>query len=106
MNDKPVKTIHAGGGVKANVWLNQGGEDQQPFYSFSIIRSYRGQDDQWHETNSYRRDDLPRIEYATRKAYDFILSKQYDSPEHGSNEAKSHADRVQESRSSSEAGKP
>ena len=97
MSDKPVLTIHAGGGVKANVWLNEGNNDNGPFYNVSLIRSYKGSDDQWHETNTYRRDDLPRVEYATRKAYDFILSQQYEVGE-PEQEAGSHASRVKQDR--------
>ena len=76
MNGKMQKTIPAGGGVKATIWLNTT-EEGNSYHSITVSRSYRTEDGQWKETNIYRRNDLPRIEYATRKAFDYLIEQQY-----------------------------
>ena len=92
------KTIPAGGGVKATVWLNQSNEGRS-YHSISVSRSYQAEGGEWKETNSYRRDDLPRVEYAVRKAFDFIIEQQYtvETPDRESG----HAANVQRDRAES-----
>lgn len=65
----PAKTIRAGN-VKATIWENHT-DAGDTYYSVSTTRSYKD-GDQWKETNSFYRDDLPKLELVTRKAYEFI----------------------------------
>jgi len=74
MNDEnqpnqPVTTIRAGG-VKATVWENQSKEGNT-YFSVSVTRSYKD-GEEWKDTGTYYRDDLPKIELVVRKAYEFI----------------------------------
>ena len=69
MSEKPLHTIRAGG-VKATVWQNRG-EDGQPFLTTLIIRSYRDGNGNWKETNTFMPHQLPQLELAARKAYEF-----------------------------------
>ncbi|MEM6823014.1 MAG: hypothetical protein AAF558_13875 [Verrucomicrobiota bacterium] len=37
------------------------------------MKSYKDADDTWQETTIFGRDDLPKVELVTRKAYEFIF---------------------------------
>ncbi len=67
---RPTTSIRAGG-VKASIWENKT-KDGNVYYSVSLTRSYKDADDKWQETNSYYRDDLPKVELVMRKAFEFI----------------------------------
>jgi len=69
MSEKPLHTIRAGG-VKATVWQNRG-EDGQAFLTTLIVRSYRDGNGDWKETNTFMPHQLPQLELAARKAYEF-----------------------------------
>lgn len=69
MTEKPLHTIRAGG-VKATVWQNRG-DDGQPFLTTLIVRSYRDGNGNWKETNTFMPHQLPQLELAARKAYEF-----------------------------------
>ncbi len=72
MSDKPVPVFTARvGSVKAAVWENKS-DDGKTSRAVSLVRTYKDEHDQWHETNSYFPDDLPKLELAARKAYEFI----------------------------------
>lgn len=100
---RPATTIRAGG-IKATVWENQT-KDGNTYYSVSLSRSYKD-GEEWKETNSYYRDDLPKVELVTRKAFEFIhleAERQVDkagvAPEpNGSGEPKSFAKKVEQER--------
>ncbi|MDF1816416.1 MAG: hypothetical protein P1V20_29720 [Verrucomicrobiales bacterium] len=64
------ETSFRAGGVKATVWSNQT-KDGNTYFSVSLSRSYKD-GDEWKETNTYYRDDLPKIEMVSRKAFEFI----------------------------------
>lgn len=66
---RPATSIRAGG-VKATVWENQT-KDGNSYYSITLSRSYKD-GEEWKETNSYYRDDLPKVELVTRKAFEYI----------------------------------
>jgi len=57
------------GAIKATVWANQ--NDGKTFYSTSIVRSYKD-GEEWKETTSFGRDDLPKVQILAQKAYEFI----------------------------------
>ena len=66
---QPIETIRIGG-VKAVIWENIG-EGNRKFHTTSISRSYMGDDGAWNETNTYLPDQLPKLELAVRKAFEF-----------------------------------
>lgn len=66
---RPAETIRAGG-VKATIWENKT-KDDNVYYSVSLTRSYKD-GDEWKESNSYYRDDLPKVELVMRKAFEWI----------------------------------
>jgi len=72
MSEKPVP-IHSirVGGVKASIWENQS-ESGRATHAISLSRSYKDENEQWHETNSYFPEDLPKLELAARKAFEFL----------------------------------
>ena len=72
MGDKPATTIRIGG-VKASVWKNET-DDGRPFSVTQFTRSYRDKDDKWQETSNFSTDDLPKLELATRKAFEFAMT--------------------------------
>ncbi len=72
MSEKPVPVFtFRVGAVKAAVWENKS-EEGKVSRAISLVRAYKDEHDQWHETNSYFPDDLPKLELAARKAYEFI----------------------------------
>ena len=66
---RPAESFRAGG-VKATIWENST-KDGNSYYSVTLTRSYKDGDD-WKETNSYYRDDLPKVELVMRKAFEFV----------------------------------
>ncbi|MBC7980295.1 MAG: hypothetical protein H7Y36_07005 [Armatimonadetes bacterium] len=78
MSDKPVPVFtERAKGVKVAVWANQSGEGRTT-HSISFVRSYKDDDGQWHESNSYFPDDLPRLELLLKKAYEFTQCRGTD----------------------------
>lgn len=67
---KPTKSFRAGN-VRAAIWTNQseGGAD---YFSVTVSRSYRDDSEEWKESTVFGRDDLPKVELVTRKAYEYI----------------------------------
>ena len=70
---QPLQSFRAGA-VRASVWLNNGSEDR-PFLTVTIGRSYKDGNDEWNETNSFGRDDLPKVRLVSDQAYGYIFSK-------------------------------
>ena len=68
-NNKPIETIRIGN-IRAAVWENQS-EEGRTYHSVSVTRSYKDGED-WKGTTVFGRDDLPRVELASRKAYEYI----------------------------------
>ena len=66
----PVFTARVGL-VKAAVWENTT-EGGRTTHAVSLTRSYKDDNEQWHETNTYYADDLPKVQLAMGKAYDYI----------------------------------
>ena len=58
------------GRISATVWENQG--DKGPWYSTTILRSYKDGDD-WKTTSSFGRDDLPLVEKVAAQAHAWIF---------------------------------
>jgi hypothetical protein len=81
---KPVETFRLKG-ISASIFENQSEDGKTTFHKVSLQRSYR-QDDQWKQTQSLSRDDLPIAQLMLQKAWEFILQA----------EAKKNADEPKE----------
>lgn len=70
---KPVKVIRLRG-VSASVFANQGKSEDRDitFHKVSVQRSYKD-GDEWKQTTSFGRDDLPVVNLVLRRAWEFIL---------------------------------
>jgi len=69
-SNAPVKTFRFGT-LKAAIWANQQGD--KVFYSTTFCRSYQDAVNQWHDTDSYNRDDLLALGRLAEKAHDWIF---------------------------------
>lgn len=58
------------GRIRAAVWLNQSGQGDA-WYSVTVTRSYKD-GDEWKDTTSYRRDDLPLVAKVADLAFAWI----------------------------------
>lgn len=68
-NNRPIKTFRVGN-IKAAIWENRGDSDRT-YHSVALTRSYK-EGEEWRESSVFGRDDLPRVELATRSAFEFI----------------------------------
>ncbi len=68
---KPVAEFKLGL-VKAVVWRNE--TTVGPRHNVTFARLFR-RDDQWHETSSFGRDDLPLVQRVAEQAHTFIFSQ-------------------------------
>jgi hypothetical protein len=57
VSNLPVKTFRLGR-IKAAVWENQA---EQKFYSVAFARTYVDDENKYHDTDSFGRDDLPLV---------------------------------------------
>ena len=80
MTTKPIFEVPLGA-IRACVWENQSA-DGNAFCQVTVTRSYKDKDDQWKDTHSFRRDDLPKVSFALSKCFEFILSRDYDLAQH------------------------
>lgn len=80
---RPIKKIRAGA-ISANVWRNTAmkGTQKMEFYSITVERNYKNKQDQWASTNSFRQNDLPKVQLVLAQAYEFLtLNKDESIPE-------------------------
>src|ERR1051325_328483 len=72
-SQKPVKVIRLRG-VSTSIFANQGKSDGRDitFHQVSIQRSYKD-GDEWKQTTSFGRDDLPVLDLVLKRAWEFIL---------------------------------
>lgn len=70
-NKKPIR-IKAGRGVVAKLWknINKKGE----WYNVTITRVYTDDEGEFHDSDSFSRDDLLQVAYAAQKAFDHIIN--------------------------------
>jgi hypothetical protein len=68
----PVKTFRLGR-IKAAVWENE--SKQQKFYSVTFARTYVDDANQYHDTDSFGRDDLPLVAKLADQAHTFIFER-------------------------------
>lgn len=67
---RPVKTLRCGGGIKAVIWRNE--HEKGARYSVQLRRTYRTDDGEFKDTDSFGREELLVGAHALQKAYDFI----------------------------------
>lgn len=70
MTNKPFKIIRDGA-IKATIWKNN--SDKGDFYSVDIVRGYKDQQEQWHDSTSFSGAELLRVSQLATKAYNVIL---------------------------------
>ncbi len=68
----PVKTFRIGR-IKAAVWENE--LDSRKFYNVNLARSYRDEQNNWHDTDSFGRDDLLTVAKVADQAHSFICER-------------------------------
>ena len=68
----PVKTLRLGR-IKAAIWENE--SDNRKFYNVTFSRSYQDEQKQWHDADSYGRDDLPLVAKLADQAHSFIFDR-------------------------------
>jgi hypothetical protein len=67
----PVKTFRLGR-IKAAVWENEG---EQKFYSVTFARTYVDEANNYHDTDSFVRDDRPLVAKLADHAHTFIFER-------------------------------
>lgn len=72
-SQKPVKVIRLRG-VSVSIFANHAKSDGRDitFHKVSVQRSYKDGDD-WKQTTSFGRDDLPVLNAILQRAWEFIL---------------------------------
>ncbi len=69
---RPVKTFRLGR-IKAAVWENE--TDQTKFYNVTFARTYVDDAKNYHDTDSFGRDDLPLVAKLADQAHTFIFER-------------------------------
>ena len=80
----PEEEIRVGGTITASIWRNetQRGDRTVANYSVQFQKRYFDKAEQeWRTSTSFFENDLPRIELAARKAYEYIMIKHNPSAE-------------------------
>ena len=70
--------------IRAAIWLNQSDKTGESWFTVTVSRSFRDKE-QFKDTTTYRRDDLPIVSKAIEMAYAWIW-EQEDFGESGENE--------------------
>jgi hypothetical protein len=68
----PVKTFRLGR-IKAAVWENEA--DQKKYFNVTFARTYADEAKNYHDTDSYGRDDLPLVAKLADQAHTFIFER-------------------------------
>jgi len=68
----PVKTFRLGR-IKAAVWENE--VDNKKFYNVTFARTYVDEAKNFHDTDSFGRDDLPLVAKLADMAHTFIFER-------------------------------
>ena len=69
-NNKPVYQIRLSA-IRAAIWLNQSDKTDESWFTVTVTRSYRDKE-QFKDTTTFRRDDLPIVVKALEMAYAWI----------------------------------
>jgi hypothetical protein len=68
----PVKTFRLGR-IKAAVWENEA--DQKKYFNVTFARTYVDEAKNYHDTDSFGRDDLPLVAKLADQAHSFIFEQ-------------------------------
>jgi hypothetical protein len=68
----PVKTFRLGR-IKAAVWENEA--DQKKYFNVTFARTYVDEAKNYHDTDSFGRDDLPLVAKLADQAHTFIFEQ-------------------------------
>ncbi len=68
----PVKTFRLGR-IKAAVWAQE--VDDRKFYNVTFSRTYVDEQKQFHDSDSFGRDDLPLVGKLADQAHTFIFER-------------------------------
>ena len=68
----PVKTLRLGR-IKAAIWENE--SDNQKFYNVTFARGYLDEAKNWHDSDSFGRDDLLPVAKLADQAHTFIFEQ-------------------------------
>ena len=68
----PIKILRIGR-IKAAVWEN--GADQRTFFNVTFARSYMDEQKQWHDADSFGRDDLLQLSKLADQAHTFVCER-------------------------------
>lgn len=69
---RPVKTLRLGR-IKAAIWENE--SDERKFYNVTFARTYLDDEKQFHDSDSFGRDDLPLVAKLADLAHTFIFER-------------------------------
>ena len=75
-NPPPVRVFRLGR-IKAVVWENE--TDQKKFYNVTFARTYMDDARNFHDTDSFGRDDLPLVAKLADQAHTFIFERLAES---------------------------
>jgi len=65
--------------VRATIWKNP--TQNGPMYNVTVSRSYRDDNNEWHDTNSFPFNDLMNLAKALSDAHTFIAKLEAESRE-------------------------
>jgi len=84
-NAAPIKSFMAGG-VKLAIWLNDVKTDNGTYEvpSFTIAKSYKDDKGEWKQTQSFKVQDLARLNVVLMQAQTYLLTKEYTRSEEDS----------------------
>jgi len=68
---RPVHEVRLGA-VKATIWPNETANGMR--HNVTFARLYKDGDDQWRQTESFGRDDLPLLAKVADQAHDWIFN--------------------------------
>ncbi|HMP08593.1 MAG TPA: hypothetical protein PJ982_19780, partial [Lacipirellulaceae bacterium] len=71
--NKPVETIRYRN-LRASIWRNEGANG--PFHSVTFTRSYRDEQEQWHDAASFNTSDLPMLAKLANDAHSWITREE------------------------------
>ena len=70
---KPIHEIRLGR-IKAAIWENEGENGVR--YNVTITRLYKNGNDEWKDSGSFGRDDLPVLSRLIEQAWSFVLDQE------------------------------
>jgi hypothetical protein len=76
MKTKPVNEIRIGS-IRAAIWQNKVGDKVR--HNVTFTRSYKD-GDEWKTSDSFGRDDLPKLILAAQKAYELQFQTVHEEP--------------------------